>query len=229
MLFLAVFCGFMAEYQLEHKIEKDRAKQFAVSLQQDLASDTLLFNRVMDNLAYCARNTDTLISILEQPGSAVTKTNEIYRLSVYAFIFPGADINESTLQQLLNSGSLRYFRDDSLVARIKKYNSRVQSTKEFSTACNYFNTEFRKAQAGILEVRPLLNYISSQDFLNRPDYITDQGNEVFEGYRLLSTEPVKIKEYANWCALKKFYMENAIAYLSRIKEHARAILHLLDR
>ncbi|MEJ7674922.1 MAG: hypothetical protein WKF59_20040 [Chitinophagaceae bacterium] len=24
MLFLAVFCGFLAEYQLEHKIEKDR-------------------------------------------------------------------------------------------------------------------------------------------------------------------------------------------------------------
>lgn len=24
MLFLAVFCGFLAEYQLKHKIEKDR-------------------------------------------------------------------------------------------------------------------------------------------------------------------------------------------------------------
>ncbi|MBK6382415.1 MAG: hypothetical protein IPF69_02905 [Chitinophagaceae bacterium] len=28
MLFLAVFCGFLAEYQLEHKIEKDREKVF---------------------------------------------------------------------------------------------------------------------------------------------------------------------------------------------------------
>ena len=28
MLFLAVFCGFLAEYQLEHKIEKDRGKQY---------------------------------------------------------------------------------------------------------------------------------------------------------------------------------------------------------
>jgi hypothetical protein len=27
MLFLAVFCGFLAEYQLEHKIEKNREKQ----------------------------------------------------------------------------------------------------------------------------------------------------------------------------------------------------------
>ena len=28
MLFLAVFCGFLAEYQLEHTIEKDREKQY---------------------------------------------------------------------------------------------------------------------------------------------------------------------------------------------------------
>ncbi|SRR5258706_9530729 len=40
MLFLAVFCGFLAEYQLEHKIEKIREKQFMASMIQDLASDT---------------------------------------------------------------------------------------------------------------------------------------------------------------------------------------------
>ena len=28
MLFLAVFCGILAEYQLEHTIEKDREKQY---------------------------------------------------------------------------------------------------------------------------------------------------------------------------------------------------------
>ena len=31
MLFLAVFCGFLAEYQLEHMIEKDRANELAKS------------------------------------------------------------------------------------------------------------------------------------------------------------------------------------------------------
>ena len=33
MLFLAVFAGFLAEYQLEHKIESDREKQFINSFQ----------------------------------------------------------------------------------------------------------------------------------------------------------------------------------------------------
>ena len=40
MLFLAVFCGFMAENIREHKIEQYRANEFARSLVQDLQNDT---------------------------------------------------------------------------------------------------------------------------------------------------------------------------------------------
>ena len=40
MLFLAVFCGFLAEYQLEHKIEKERGKQYIQSVYEDLKEDT---------------------------------------------------------------------------------------------------------------------------------------------------------------------------------------------
>jgi hypothetical protein len=32
MLFLAVFCGFLAEYQLEHIIEHQREKEYARAL-----------------------------------------------------------------------------------------------------------------------------------------------------------------------------------------------------
>ena len=35
MLFFAVFCGSIAEYWLEHKIEHDREKQYIVSLVSD--------------------------------------------------------------------------------------------------------------------------------------------------------------------------------------------------
>ena len=40
MLFLAVFCGFLAEYQLEHKIEKDREKVYIKSMIEDAKTDT---------------------------------------------------------------------------------------------------------------------------------------------------------------------------------------------
>ncbi|MGB3155835.1 MAG: hypothetical protein WBB06_14610, partial [Chitinophagaceae bacterium] len=47
MLFLAVFCGFLAEYQLEHKIEKDREKQFMQTMVEDLKSDTTQLSRLI--------------------------------------------------------------------------------------------------------------------------------------------------------------------------------------
>src|SRR5688572_32201721 len=47
MLFLAVFCGFLAEYQLEHKIEKDRSKQYIRSFYDDLHVNLGSFSRVL--------------------------------------------------------------------------------------------------------------------------------------------------------------------------------------
>ena len=39
LLFLAVSCGFLVEYQLEHKIDKDRKKQYMRSMVKDLVPD----------------------------------------------------------------------------------------------------------------------------------------------------------------------------------------------
>ena len=43
MLFLAVFCGFMAENLREHKVEKQRGRQYILSFYQDLKTDTSRF------------------------------------------------------------------------------------------------------------------------------------------------------------------------------------------
>src|ERR1700693_4331693 len=40
MLFLAVFCGFLAENFREHQVEKERAKQYIHSFYEDLKTDT---------------------------------------------------------------------------------------------------------------------------------------------------------------------------------------------
>ena len=47
MLFLAVFCGFLAEYQLEHKIEKEKSRQYILSFYEDLKKDTASFSSVI--------------------------------------------------------------------------------------------------------------------------------------------------------------------------------------
>ena len=41
MLSLAVFCGFLAEYQLEHTIEHQREKEFAQALYDEFLADSV--------------------------------------------------------------------------------------------------------------------------------------------------------------------------------------------
>src|ERR1043166_8409697 len=70
MLFLAVFCGFLAEYQLEHIIEKDREKQFMYSMVEDLKSDTAQLNRVIAFRKNWQGKMDTLVMLLGGPDRA---------------------------------------------------------------------------------------------------------------------------------------------------------------
>ena len=73
MLFLAVFCGFLAEYQLEHKIEKDRAKQYISSLYEDLKADTVRLNHLIgydeEKILVLNTMTNCYDSVVKKSGS----------------------------------------------------------------------------------------------------------------------------------------------------------------
>src|SRR5688572_13509325 len=56
MLFLAVFCGFLAEYQLEHIIEHQREKEYAYRLYEDTKADTSILNgEIAENVFVTAK------------------------------------------------------------------------------------------------------------------------------------------------------------------------------
>jgi hypothetical protein len=61
MLFLAVFCGFLAEYQLEHKIERDREEQYIKSLASDLQDDIKGLEAMIEFESHGIASLDTLI------------------------------------------------------------------------------------------------------------------------------------------------------------------------
>ena len=85
MLFLAVFCGFLAEYQLEHKIEKERGMQYLHSLHIDLQTDIEQCNI---SIAELTTQTTVLLNMndcfetLKKDISATTCLNEIISNSV---------------------------------------------------------------------------------------------------------------------------------------------------
>ena len=66
MLFLAVFCGFLAENQREHYVEKQRAKQYAGSLLNDLISDTININGLVSMYEGLSKDLDSFIAIVNR-------------------------------------------------------------------------------------------------------------------------------------------------------------------
>ncbi len=228
MLFLAVFCGFLAEYQLEHYIEKQRAKDFALSLHRDLAADTSIFNTSIERLNTCIKKIDTLVGILDDPQQLRGNTTAVYYFSVYAFIYPSSAPNESTLQQLLNSGSLRYFKNNLLADSVKVYNKNIQLFKEFADASSDFNIEFRKNQLRVIDINPIIGFMEAGELFNSQ---TTPFNDLsfLKNRPLLTSEPSLLKEHANWCALKKFYFTNTVYRYNALKTQAFGVLKLLSK
>jgi hypothetical protein len=120
MLFLAVFCGFLAEYQLEHKIEKDREKQFIRSLVEDLKADTLSITRLLEFRRERHRMYDSLTAAIVENKYRDIGSSVYYwgrNISRYVFFYSA----DGTLQQLKNSGGLRLITRKEVRDKIMNY------------------------------------------------------------------------------------------------------------
>ncbi|MCY7311292.1 MAG: hypothetical protein LH619_10980 [Chitinophagaceae bacterium] len=133
MLFLAVFCGFLAEYQLEHKIERDREKQFMQTMVEDLKSDSAQLNRLIKLRKSRIKELDTLFHIIAN-DEYLKDGRKVYQL----YEFPYWDIlrffpSDRTMQQLKNGGNLRLIRKKNVSNALIKYDVLVRNFKEYES------------------------------------------------------------------------------------------------
>ncbi len=121
MLFLAVFCGFLAEYQLEHKIEKDREKQYIRSLFEDLKeNDNMISQELILQKARIAMM-DSMITMLNDPGRIRGQEGLLYYFARISPRLRTLTVNDRTFQQLKNSGNFRLIRKIETSNRIMAY------------------------------------------------------------------------------------------------------------
>jgi hypothetical protein len=116
MLFLAVFCGFLAEYQLEHKIERDRAKELASSFYDELKSDSAALSTVK-NFRERKHVALKYLQAYFQDSSIINCSGTFTIQLMYGFFTISPSFFQpwdAILDQLKNSGSLRYFKSSEL-------------------------------------------------------------------------------------------------------------------
>lgn len=124
MLFLAVFCGFLAEYSLEHKIEKDRERQYIRSFIEDLERDTVTLN---SRIAYCdltIARVDSTISVFNDPHLN-DMAGEIYYFLRWMHRSDMFSVNDKTIVQLRNAGGMRLVSSKSVSDSIIDYYKEV--------------------------------------------------------------------------------------------------------
>src|SRR5687768_2188059 len=116
MLFLAVFCGFLAEYQLEHKIERDRAKELAESFYNEVRADSAVVRAVIKQRA----RKDEALTYLRNyfRDSSINNCSKTFAVNFsFGYIMHSPTVFEprdAILEQLKSSGSLRYFKNKDL-------------------------------------------------------------------------------------------------------------------
>jgi hypothetical protein len=168
MLFLAVFCGFLAEYQLEHKIEKNRERQFINTLVNDIKADTARLNALIINRTARESRLDSL-ELLLNSSSPENYTKQIYFFAVTAARTNAIRFipNDGTMQQLKNSGGMRLIRKHNVADSIAKYDV---TTRFLSRQGELEETQiqsYRESAANIFDARIFDQMLDSNNNVSR--------------------------------------------------------------
>src|SRR5687768_9771719 len=118
MLFLAVFCGFLAENQREHFIEHQREKKYAKQLLSDLRADSLFFVKKERRVKKVFEGHQEFKRKIIKQQATDRDVLEGF-LQVYTLFDP--NLTNTTFSQMKASGSLRYIRNDQLARQLTKY------------------------------------------------------------------------------------------------------------
>lgn len=192
MLFLAVFCGFLAENQREHYVEHQREKQYMRSMMEDLMLDTAEFNsklifidtalipffQVSKELLFKKQLSDTLI------------IRKLYENVLHCARFLYLNVEDRTMNQLKNSGNFRLVKNktvtDSLIAywkRIDLLNNTLLPGYELSRievkniSYSLFNLDYYKDNnpysALVENVSPKLISTDKREFIRMANFISN--------------------------------------------------------
>ncbi|SDD33981.1 hypothetical protein, partial [Williamwhitmania taraxaci] len=169
MLFLAVFCGFLAENWREELKEHKREKEFIYSIVEDIKSDTLQSNRTLLQLKRLRTGIDSVLILLSSP-EIVYNSNKAYSLWTKNLGLEVFVSNDRTIQQLLSSGELRLIRNKTVSDRIMIYE---QTLKKYYTQSDLMYG----AVVNMTSYTQVFDFVNLNKNMNIPIPLTEQGKK----------------------------------------------------
>jgi hypothetical protein len=225
MLFLAVFCGFLAEYQLEHKIERDRAKQYVLSFYEDLVTDTTRLNEMLlydgDKIKALGEMDQCFDTISLNPLSTTCMT----KLVLHSRANRAFSITERTITQLVNAGGFRLMKKedaDSILNYINKF-------KEYQ---DFQITVFQESQDNVRNtMNELLGFKNAQALMQIPMSSTGTTSSnisaemLAHGPLLFSDNPYLVNKWFNQLSVYLRITKRQQQQLGSLNEKAKDLIN----
>jgi hypothetical protein len=162
MLFLAVFCGFLAEYQLEHKIEKDREKVYMQNMLEDLEADIAVYSDYTKRNAVIYDLIDTLVYLIKSPD----RNKHISKLTYTARIMTAKwrEVNpvKRTYEQMKSSGHLRLIGKRQVADSVSSYYNSLFELDTYNRVGMIWAADYAKAIGKIFDGGDLLKIIKEK-------------------------------------------------------------------
>jgi hypothetical protein len=213
MLFLAVFLGFVTENIREHYVEKGREKQYAQSLYNDLKQDTARLGFIRAIKLWKGGKLDSLKSFLAS-ANLQDHAKLIYYYSLFINLNQKFYTQDATIQQLRNSGSLRYFRNQEL------YNDIVH----YYTMCQFFLDREMESENQILFPSEIIAKLFDTKILMSNlsvGTVVWKAIQMPEGNpQLLTTDKQILNQYYLFIANKKWINDVSLLFLGSIEKMA---------
>jgi hypothetical protein len=147
MLFLAVFCGFLAENYRESLSVQKIEKEYILSLIEDLKTDT---TNLSGYISFRKEKSTLMDSLAEMMLSKERNLfgNQIYYLARQVFNDQPFFYSDGTIQQLKNAGNLRLISKRNVVNELLAYEKRVKVLEEWDENDNRTKSTFREMGVG---------------------------------------------------------------------------------
>jgi hypothetical protein len=216
MLFLAVFCGFLAEYQLEHKIEKEREKQFIISLVEDLEVDTSNLRISIESFSEQDKYFDTVFNLFPQLTKGYNHSLRTGMISIMGW--KNFIATDKTMQQLKYSGGMRLIRKRKVADAIAAYDALLR----------VFDLDIKELDQAHLGVGDKIGQIidlQGLEIAQRTKSISELENGT-ESY-LLRSDAANLGEYYNRLTVYRLLRGYTVGRLNKLKTTASDLIGIL--
>ena len=224
MLFLAVFCGFLAENFREQQVEHHREKQYMKSMIEDLASDTASLTSTIIRTAALEKGFDSLKNYLYDIENIEKNTSIIYRQNATYTRNVLLSLNDQTSTQLRNSGGMRLIKNKDVANAIARYWKNSVILENTVDNFNAFIAEKTKSE-DIIFNRKFYKMLARVDSSTTLSIYSDNIEA-----RLMTSDKNLLISYANYTdRLQKFIEQYITPQVNGKKSRAAVLMDLIKK